>query len=706
MSTSTRWFTWRTAAAAAAMALASGVQAAVPELLIYKDIGENWWSEDPLTAAAFREELAAVQAAEIRVRILSGGGSVPDGLAIYNALRDHPARIVTINDGLAASIASLIFCAGDERICAANAMTMVHAPWTYAGGNAQQLRDTADMLDAWAAAMAASYAAATGKTKDAVITEWMDGRDHYLTAEDALAAGLATAVGAATTDPQASTAIQGVLARLGTSRAVNAAGAPFRFDTPAAAAAQHQEHHMPQANQPAAPANTTAGATTTTSAPSAADLEAARREGAQAESARRAAISAACQPHLQHPGLADVQAACLADPAITVDQANTRILAALASGATPSGNRVTTVQDERDTRVAAAVQVIMARAMVKAADGKPVSIDRGNPFAGMSLLDMARTSLARAGINTAGLDKMQVVGAAFTQGTGDFPILLENAMHKTLQAAYAVAPDTWSRFCRRGSVSDFRAHPRYRIGSIGNLQAKNELGEFKYGSIPDGEKAAITAATKGLLINISREAIINDDLAAFVGLADALGRSAKRTIEVDVYALLASNPTLNDGVALFHASHGNLVGTGTAPTVSVIDSMRQLMASQKDVSGNDFLDLRPAVVLAPLSLGGTLRVLNANEFDPSVSNKFQVANIVRGLFRDVVDTPRLTGTGYYMFADPNDAPALEVAFLDGNDMPFLDQQAGWSVDGTQYKVRHDYGVGAIDYRGAVYNPGA
>lgn len=458
---------------------------------------------------------------------------------------------------------------------------------------------------------------------------------------------------------------------------------------------------MPQANQPAAPATSTAGVTAT----NAADLEAARLAGQRAESERRAAIQAAFQPHLQHAGMSDVQAACLADLNTTVDMANAKILAALAQSATPSGTRVQTVQDERDLRVAAASQVIMARAMVRGADGKTIAIERGNPFAGMSLLDMARASLVRAGISTAGMDRMQVVGSAFTQGTGDFPILLENAMYKTLQAAYAVAPDTWSRFCKRGSVSDFKANPRYRVGSIGNLQSTSELGEFKYGSIPDGEKSSITAGTKGLLLNISRQAVINDDLGAFVGMAEAMGRAAKRTIEVDVYALLASNPVLADGVALFHATHGNLA-TGAAPTVAVIDGMRQLMAAQKDVSGLDYLDLRPAVALAPLSLGGTLRVLNANEFDPSVSNKFQVANIVRGLFRDVVDTPRLTGTGYYMFADPNEAPALEVAFLDGNDMPFLDQQQGWTIDGTQYKVRHDYGVAAIDFRGAAYNPGA
>ena len=77
----------------------------------------------------------------------------------------------------------------------------------------------------------------------------------------------------------------------------------------------------------------------------------------------------------------------------------------------------------------------------------------------------------------------------------------------------------------------------------------------------------------------------------------------------------------------------------------------------------------------------------------------------RGLFRDVVDTPRLTGTRNYLFADPSEAPVIEVAFLDGNQEPYVEQQAGFTVDGTQYKVRLDFGVAAIDYRGAVTNAG-
>jgi len=302
-----------------------------------------------------------------------------------------------------------------------------------------------------------------------------------------------------------------------------------------------------------------------------------------------------------------------------------------------------------------------------------------------------------------------VVAASFTQGTGDFTVLLENAMHKALQMAYAAAPDTWNRFCKAGSVSDFRAHGRYRVGSLGNLETVNELGEFRNKAIPDGEKGSVTASTKGNIINLSRQAIINDDLGAFIGLAAALGRAAKRTVEADVYALLALNsglgPTMGDGLTLFHASHGN-VTTGAAITMAAIDLDRVAMASQTDVGGNDFLDLRPAALVVPLALGGTARSINEAQYDPDTANKLQKPNVVNGLFRDIIDTPRLSGTRRYLFADANEAPVIEVAFLDGNQEPFVEQQEGFTVDGTRYKVRLDYGVAAIDYRGAVTNAGA
>jgi hypothetical protein len=389
-----------------------------------------------------------------------------------------------------------------------------------------------------------------------------------------------------------------------------------------------------------------------------------------------------------------------------VDKVRALILDDMAARDADAGgnfNRVQAGADEVDKFRGAAADALLARAMiVNPATKVRYAVDGANPVRGLSLRELARHCLERAGVRTDGLSALEMVGRAFTQSTSDFPVLLEAAMHKSLQSGYAVAADSWRRWCAVGTVSDFRAHNRYRVGSLGNLDALNELGEFKNKTIPDGEKATITAGTKGNIINLSRQAIINDDLGAFIGAASMLGRAAARTVEADAYAYLASNPTMSDGKALFHADHGNL-DTAGAPTVTTVDAARVKLASQKDVSGTDFLDLRPAVFLSGLVYGSTARVLNTAQYDPDTANKLQKPNVVAGLFRDVVDTARITDTTWYLFADPGEAPVIEVAFLEGNDMPFLDQEDGFTVDGSRWKARLDFGIGAIDYRGAVRN---
>ena len=428
-----------------------------------------------------------------------------------------------------------------------------------------------------------------------------------------------------------------------------------------------------------------------------------------ADQQRRTGIATAFAKFTDREGVADLMAACQNDVQCDEPAANARLLAHLGKEATPTAaGHVVTVEDETDKLRAAGVQSILARAGIRDAKNQIIRAD-GNPVRGNSLLDFAKASLARAGFRTDGLDKMQIVSAAFTQSTSDFTVLLEDAMRKTLQNTYATIPDTWSRFCAVGSVPDFRDSNRYRIGSLGNLDALNELGEYKSKAIPDGEKASIAAGTKGNIINLSRKAIVDDDLGAFIGLASMLARAAKRSIEADVYALLALNsglgPAMNDGKTLFHADHGNISATG-AMSVDVFDDVRVKMGLQKDVSGNDYLDLRPSLLLVPAALRGNAVVINGAEYDPDTANKLQKPNKVRGQYGDIIDTPRLTGTRFYSFADPAIAPTLEVVFLDGNQEPRLEQQEGWKVDGTEYKVRIDYGVGAIDYRGAVTSAGA
>jgi len=449
------------------------------------------------------------------------------------------------------------------------------------------------------------------------------------------------------------------------------------------------------------------GGTAASAADDAANIEQqqrAQREAAEAANVRSAEIVALATRH----GMADKAEGWIRSGK-PIGDIRADVLTALVAADQARGgnfNHVVPGIDEADKQRAAAEAMLLHRAnAIDQATKARVQIERDNPMRGYTLLELARRSLERTGVRTDGMSKLELVGRAFTQSTSDFPVLLENTMHKALQGAYAVAADTWSRFCARGTVSDFRAHNRYRTGSIGNLDALNELGEFEHKALPDGEKATITAATKGNIVTLSRQAIINDDLSAFVGVLNQLGRAAARTIEADVYTLLAANPTLEDGVALFHASHGN-IGTGGAPSVTSFDNARALMAAQTDVGGKDYLDLRPSIWLGPTASGGLARVINGSQYDPDANNKLQRANAVYGLFADVIDTPRISGTTWYAFANPADAPVIEVAFLDGQDAPFLDMEEGFSVDGARWKVRLDFGIAAIDYRGAVRNAGA
>ena len=343
-------------------------------------------------------------------------------------------------------------------------------------------------------------------------------------------------------------------------------------------------------------------------------------------------------------------------------------------------------------------------------------VDEGGEFRGMTLLDLARHFLEAAGHKVRGMSKIDLVAKAFTtraitQSTSDLTVLLENTMHKILLASFALAPDTWTRFCATGTVSDFRAHNRYRLGSFSGLDTVAENAEFQSKSIPDAEKETITATTKGNIINVSRQMIINDDMGGLARLLSQLGRAAKLSVERDVYALLALNsglgPTLNDTVAMFDAAHGN-ISTGAALTAAAIDADRVKMAQQTEQNGNEYLDLRPAILVIAVGLGGQARVINQSVYDPdTVANKAQMKpNAVVGLFRDIVDTPRLgSSTRRYLFADPAIAPVIEVAFLEGQSEPVIETRDGWNVDGTEMKVRYDYAVGGVGYHGAVTNAG-
>jgi ATP-dependent protease ClpP protease subunit len=145
-----------------------------------------------VTASAFTALLQSLKVGTVNVRINSGGGSVFDGNAIYNALQNHPARVVVHVDGLAASMASVIAMAGDEIVMAKNAMMMIHRASSDAYGNAEELRATAVILEKLDDTIADAYVARTGG-KLAAIKAAMKA-ETWMTADECLAAGFCDSV--------------------------------------------------------------------------------------------------------------------------------------------------------------------------------------------------------------------------------------------------------------------------------------------------------------------------------------------------------------------------------------------------------------------------------------------------------------------------------------------------------------------------------
>lgn len=346
-----------------------------------------------------------------------------------------------------------------------------------------------------------------------------------------------------------------------------------------------------------------------------------------------------------------------------------------------------------------------------------IEFDGLGQFGGMSPVEIARDTLERAGIKTRGMDRMRMIGMAFThrsgsfQTTSDFANILENVLHKLLLGSYATQDTTWQRFCATDQVPDFRTSNRYRTGSLSSLPKVAEHGEYTNGKIPDAAKYGITTERHGEIFSLSREAIVNDDMGALANLAMEFGRAAARTIENDVYALLAQNaglgPTMSDSNPFYHSSRGN-VGTGAAISVVSIDADRVLMRAQKDPAGLDYLMLTPTKLVLPDALQGTAAVINRSEYDPDTANKLQRRNMVFNLFDDIIGTPRLssTSTRRYTFCDPNIAAAFVVAFLEGYGMgPIMESQQGWRVDGVEWKVTQYAKAQAADPKASVTNAG-
>ena len=160
------------------------------EILIYEDIGDYW---SGVTAKGFNDEIKALgDISEINVRLNSGGGNVFDGIAIYNSLKSHKAKVNVHIDGLAASIASIVAMAGDTIRMAKNGFIMIHDPWIMTAGTAEDLRKTADTIDGVREQLLDTYIRRTGGDREQISD--MMSAETWMNSDEAMKNGFVDSV--------------------------------------------------------------------------------------------------------------------------------------------------------------------------------------------------------------------------------------------------------------------------------------------------------------------------------------------------------------------------------------------------------------------------------------------------------------------------------------------------------------------------------
>ena len=319
--------------------------------------------------------------------------------------------------------------------------------------------------------------------------------------------------------------------------------------------------------------------------------------------------------------------------------------------------------------------------------------EAARPYVGLSIPDVARDCLRNRGFSTTGLGASTIIERAL-QSTSDFPLILADALDKTLRQAYQTAPAGVRMVARATTARDFRNKHRIQFSTAPTLLPLNEHGEFVSGAMNDYDQTyAVT--TFGRIVGFTRQAMVNDDLGAFADTTRRMGVAAAAFEATFLANIVSSNPTLADGNQVFSSAHGNVIGSGagTALTVTSLSTARQTMRAQTGLLG-ELIDVTPRYILVGPS-NETAAEQVVSEISPIQS---QDVNPFATKLRVVVD-PRLTANVWYLVADSSQVDGLEYAYLEGAAGPQITSDLGFEVDGVRFRIRLDFGGAFVDWRG-------
>ena len=282
--------------------------------------------------------------------------------------------------------------------------------------------------------------------------------------------------------------------------------------------------------------------------------------------------------------------------------------------------------------------------------------------------------------------------------------ILGASANKKLRASFMAVEQVWRLIASIRNVSDFKAYTSYRLTADTQYKKVSPAGDIQHGTL--GEASFSNKAdTYGLLLALTRQDIINDDLGAFLQLLNLLGRGAGVELNEVFWTAFLNN------ASFFTTGNKNYTsGAATGLSVDALSVAEQMFVDMVDEKGKP-VGLNPAVLLVPSSLSAIAQQLyKGSEYrDNTASKQYSVFNPHQGKFTPAASRylnntafPGYSAKAWYLLANPADAATIEVAFLDGNESPTVETaEADFSTLGIQMRGYHDFGVALAEPKAGV-----
>jgi hypothetical protein len=335
---------------------------------------------------------------------------------------------------------------------------------------------------------------------------------------------------------------------------------------------------------------------------------------------------------------------------------------------------------------------------------------RANGFRGHDMTQSSLKDVMRCAFREQGDGNEMYAGSVTAASTYSLPNILANVANKFLRIGFMFVDQTWSKISARRNFNDFKTATT--VGLTGSLifSKMAPSGEIKHGDISEIVYTN-KADTYARMLSISRPDLINDDTGALSTAARRLGRGAALTINRIFWGVFLNNS------AFFAAGNNNVITGGTSALASAgLKLADAKFRVQTDPNGVP-LGAQPAILLVPPTLLYTGRELmnssflmgstTADALKPS-GNVFQGAYML--LTSPYMEDSTLTGNStaaWYILADPNDVPVIEIGFVGGNEAPTVETaEAEFNVLGIAMRGYTDFGVALQEFRGGVRAAGS